>query len=335
MPIISGIAILAYVIAIQATYGWGSIYQAWRQIGWEIFVFGIALIFITHLVRGYRIYQYFHTPSMRFTDLFYLSQTHNLLNNLMPFRSGEVSFPILMKSQFDVSVIKSSAGLLWLRFLDAHTLGMLALGVLLMKINIPTLFTGVILITALIIPVFVFLLRPKLIYFLEKNSILSAHKENNFLSKLSSLLLKLLSGLPADKPFFIKIWGLTWLNWFIKIALMAFIIIALLSVSGASMPSSTAKPFTDQHVTWHKCTLGLAGSVAGEITSVLPINAPAGVGTYAGGVFAGIKWVDANVDNAMFAGVNLHLLILLTAVIGVFIAMSMVWLAKNMNASKR
>lgn len=303
---ISLVAIIAYVLMVQYLWGWSNVFATWQHIGWGVFFMGMGFILVTHLLRGLRMYHFFKNASMHkkmhFTALFYLSQTHNLLNNLLPFRSGEVSFPLLMKNQFGTPLITSTAGLLWLRFLDAHTLGMFALAVILVKYQFALWLITALLALALLVPVLVFVLQPYLKTFIQK----SMMADIGIISKIASVLQKLLAGLPQSWQMFFSTWLLTWLNWLIKIILMGVIVAALLSVQ----PSDFSGNFL----------AGLAGAVAGEITSILPINAPAGVGTYAGGVYAGIQWVKPQLKNAMFAGINLHLLIMLSAFFGVLFA---------------
>lgn len=335
LTLVSILAIVGYVIAIERIYGIGYLFNTWKNIGFGVFFMAIALIFITHLVRGFRIFLYFkntNDPSqsqLSFVPLFYLSQTHNLLNNLLPFRSGEVSFPLLMNSQFNTPIIHASAGLLWLRFLDAHTLGMLALTVIGFKMQLPLWLILGLCTLALSLPIWVFLLKPVLYNKISNNhtqpEAQNQTKTKHWQNKLQQILLKLLDGLPQNTQGFLQSWSLTWLNWLIKIVLMGIILMFLLTQSSSIINLNS-------HL-----LAGLSGAVAGEITSVLPINAPAGVGTYAGGVFAGIKWANTSLlanKDIMLAGVQLHLLILLASIIGVILTGAM-YLINNKFKSKK
>src|ERR1041384_5329921 len=58
----------------------------------------------------------------QFLRLFRVTQVHNLLNIMLPFRAGETSFPILMRSEFGVPLAHGTAALLVLRLLDLHAL---------------------------------------------------------------------------------------------------------------------------------------------------------------------------------------------------------------------
>jgi len=51
----------------------------------------------------------------------------NAGNQLLPMRSGELTYPYLMKRNLGISYVKSGTGLFWFRLLDLHTLASIAL----------------------------------------------------------------------------------------------------------------------------------------------------------------------------------------------------------------
>ena len=63
----------------------------------------------------------------RFTLCTKLMLQHNLFNNLLPMRTGELSFPVLMARYFAVPALRSVPALLWFRLMDLHSLGIFAL----------------------------------------------------------------------------------------------------------------------------------------------------------------------------------------------------------------
>ena len=66
----------------------------------------------------------------RFPAVLRLSVLHNMANNLLPMRSGEMVFPWLMRRWFGHGFLAAGASLLWIRLLDLHVLGLAGLLVL-------------------------------------------------------------------------------------------------------------------------------------------------------------------------------------------------------------
>ncbi len=60
---------------------------------------------------------------------------HNLFNNLLPMRAGELSLPLLMKRYFGVRRAETVGALLWFRFLDLLTLSLIGVAALLLWLD--------------------------------------------------------------------------------------------------------------------------------------------------------------------------------------------------------
>ena len=71
--------------------------------------------------------------------------------------------------------------------------------------------------------------------------------------------------------------------------------------------------------------LGTLGAIGGDLSTVLPLHAPGGFGTYEAGAMALLVPASAGADAGplLAAAVNLHLLVLTTALIAGAVA----WLA--------
>jgi uncharacterized membrane protein YbhN (UPF0104 family) len=206
------------------------------------------------------------------------------LNNLLPARSGELSFPLLMKRYFDVNLTRATATLFWLRFMDLHTV--ITLGVAAFYVatdqSVWWLYGLALWVT---LPLAVYFANSKLARWIPK--IRNAKWQN--------LATKLLSGLPRSLKELSRAWLWTLINWSLKITAMAWIL----------------KQFSDM-------SNGQAwiGSLSGDLSSVLPLHAPAGVGTYEAAVLGGLAAVGVNTDTAMQAAVSLHIMILVSSLIG-------------------
>ena len=82
---------------------------------------------VTYILRALRVYYEFGKSTRgRFGRCFQLVLMHNALVNLLPMRAGELSFPVLLKRQFGVPLMRSGSSLLWLRAQDAIVLAALS-----------------------------------------------------------------------------------------------------------------------------------------------------------------------------------------------------------------
>jgi len=112
-------------------------------------------------------------------------------------------------------------------------------------------------------------------------------------------------GIPRDIAAFVRAWALTVLNWGVKVLVLAWVL-GLMGVAPIAA-----------------C---FGGALGGELSSVLPVHAPAGVGTYPAGIAAGAAAFGADKDAASLAilakaSINTHLLIIVSALIGTGISL--------------
>ena len=87
-----------------------------------------AGMIVTYLLRALRVYYEFGDATRgRFAACLQLVLTHNALVNVLPMRAGELSFPVLLKREFGVPMMRSGGSLLWLRAQDAIILATLSI----------------------------------------------------------------------------------------------------------------------------------------------------------------------------------------------------------------
>ncbi|MFZ1389526.1 MAG: lysylphosphatidylglycerol synthase domain-containing protein [Thiolinea sp.] len=275
--------LIVFVAGVEYWIGWKSILQPWQALSWKQLLIAVALLLVSYGLRTWRVYDYF--PALRAHPLGILRLTllHNLFNNLLPARTGELSFPMMMRRYFDINYARSMSALLWFRFLDLHCILAFVIYPLLVvtpfrRITIP------IMLLWMLIPPLVYLLRNKVeLHFAGKSG------------RFSELAQQTLLGLPDTWMGFLKSWALTWLNWLVKLITLAWVL----------------DQFIDS-VTWNVL---ITAVVAGELTSVLPIHAPAGIGTYEAGIIAALL-PFLKPAMATSAAINVHLFVLGSALIG-------------------
>ncbi len=272
------VLLLGLLLAVETWIGWSALLRPWLNLAPEYLAAGIILIFLTYGLRALRVYDYFLADTRgHFAVCLRLSLQHNLLNNLLPMRSGELAFPVLMSRCFSVPVIRSVPGLLWFRFLDLHTLIAFAL----MVVSEPFIGQMLGVVLALLwmsVPWLAF----KLTAFWQIR--LARHS-----GRVSNFVQRILKSLPQQSRLFWRSWLWTLLNWAIKLAVFAWILTLF-----SKIPLSTA---------WIGATLG-------DFTSVLPIHGVAGAGTYEAGIVAGLVPFGIDPAEALQAAVNLHLFVL-------------------------
>jgi hypothetical protein len=294
MTVISLVTIVAYAVFIQWIWGWPGLLRQWEGIGLVPVLSALMLLVATYFIRCYRIYDYFPNETRgRFLTLLRVTQVHNLLNIMLPFRAGETSFPILMRSEFAVPLARGTSALLLMRFLDLHALFAAAgVGLVIGRDNeaLGWLLWGL------------FLVSPLALFLLKGHAL--AGLQRRLPEKLGRLLVEVEAGLPSNALVFVRAWLMTVLNWSVKVAVLAWVLATM-----GVLPLAAC----------------FGGALGGELSSVLPVHAPAGVGTYPAGITAGAISFGAPAKGAAFellasAGVSAHLLIVVSAVAGTLLS---------------
>ncbi|HEY0125265.1 MAG TPA: lysylphosphatidylglycerol synthase domain-containing protein [Rhizobium sp.] len=290
MTLLTLAVVLAYAAFIEWFWGWSSILAQWGKVGVLPILLALALLTGTYFLRTWRIYDYFPKETGgHFAALFRVTQVHNLLNIMMPFRAGETSFPVLMRSEFGIPLARSTSALFVMRLFDLHAL-LAAAGIGLALASPYPALAWIVWVAFLLLPVAGFALRRPLIRFVSK--VLP--------KKAQGLVHELERGLPANAGAFARAWLTTVVNWLVKVAVLAWAL-GLMNVTPLSA--------------------SFGGALGGELSSVLPVHAPGGVGTYPAGITAGAVAFGASgakvaLDNLAQASINAHLLIVVSALTG-------------------
>ena len=279
------LVVVLYATAIEYFYGWHAVVAAWRGVPlWKIGA-ALVLMFCTYLIRGLRIHYYF-LPLTRghLRQCLTIMLMHNLLNNLLPMRTGEASFPIMMRRYFGLSLTGATAGLVLLRLLDLHVLVCLG-GIAI------TAYLGVsewlwwCLSLAIFLPLLLLPCAP----------LLRAYSAKLAPGKLQNSLAQLTLALPRSLRQLVCLWLYTWLCWVTKIGVFTLVLLW----------------FANTH--WLNA---LGAAFGGELSSVIPIHPPGGLGTYEASMLGTARLLGITGDWVLFAAVQLHLMILLSTLLG-------------------
>lgn len=330
--------VIAFISLIEWLLGWQTLLTSWQQLTWQEGFIAILLMLISYQLRTWRLYDYFqlgqhranafplkteanpqdHISQTKQTSLTFLQRLrqfsfafrlvllHNVFNNLLPARSGELSFPLLMKRYFALDYSHTVAALLWFRLLDLHSI-LLILLLPVLAWFLPIWLASVIWLVFLLIPWLMFHLQCYFYRHLQQKSQSLAEQTPRWVK----LGLKIVNGLPQQTRAFWRSWLLTLLNWSVKLLILAWLLLQLAEIT---------LPFD----------IALSAVIGGELTSVLPFHAPAGVGTYEAGLVAvlsatnSFSWLPLqgtlSVQAAMILAINVHLFVLSTSIFGGLIA---------------
>ncbi len=282
------LVLLGCVVAVQIYYGWGRVLAPWREVAPAALLATLILTFSSYALRSLRVYDYFRKPLRgRFTLCFKLTLQHNLLNNFLPMRAGEISFPVLMARYFDVPATASVPVLFWFRLMDLHALVTLALFAV----------GDAWLAQRYLFPLALLWLALPMAAYLAHNGL--ARKFADASHERKQFIAKILSSLPQTPREFWRAWLWTWINWLVKLGVFAWVFQLFAPVS------------------WS--VAGLA-AIAGDLSSVLPIHGVAGVGTYEAGIVAALLPFNIALEIAAPAALNLHLFLLVSTLLGGLVA---------------
>lgn len=293
IALLAAALILLYAAFVQWIWGWPAILAAWAEVGVPSVLLALALLVGTYFVRAHRIADYFPRETAgRFLWLFRVTQIHNMLNIMLPLRTGETSFPLLMRSEFGVPLAHGTSALLVLRLLDLHAL-LAAAGIGLVARTAFSWWACGLWLAFLLAPLAVVPFRGPVL----------ALARRKLPQRLEKFAEEVDDGIPRDLAAFVRAWALTVLNWGVKVLVLAWVL-ALMGVEPIAA-----------------C---FGGALGGELSSVLPVHAPAGVGTYPAGIAAGAAAFGADRSAAAVlaaASINAHLLMIVSALAGTAVSL--------------
>lgn len=279
------LVLIGLLIAVEYFFGWQMLLQPWLELSMPAVVFAVLLMFLSYAARACRVMAYFWKPlSGCFLTVLRLMLLHNLWNNLLPARTGEVAFPVLMRRYFSIPLSASAPALLWFRLLDLLTLSAVGLAAIALSNGNIGLAVIVVLACFLAVPS-CYKLLPWLLKTLQKYLPESAQP----------LLLKVEIALPNSWVVMFYSLGWTLVTWGLKLWAFSWV---LQNFVGIGLGGA------------------LLGSIGGELTSVLPVHGIAGAGTYEAGVTAALAPFGIPPVAAIQGAINLHLFLLSCTLLG-------------------
>lgn len=256
---------------------WQGLAEAARRLSPAVVAVAFCGFLASYGLRALRIFEEFRREiGNRFGTCLRIVLLHNALVNVLPFRSGEAAFPLLMRQTFGTPLTRGIASLFWLRLQDAFVV--LALAVLVWPKLPPALRAvgvGGVVAIAWYLPRWA--RQPHA--WLEREGLL--HKLGRVRDAFAE---------SARHARFGWLWTLA--NWSVKLAAQAWLLAALL-------PASLVN--------------GAAGALGAELAAILPVQGIAGFGTYEAGAAAALLPNGIPLERGVQAALALHLFVIASA----------------------
>jgi len=274
LAVVLSLALLAW---LASDGRWQGLAEAARRLSPAVVGVAFCGFLASYGLRALRIFEEFHREiGSRFGTCLRIVLIHNALVNILPFRSGEAAFPLLMRQTFDTPLTRGVASLFWLRLQDAFVV--LAVAVMVWpKLPAGLRVAGVAGVLAMAWYLPRWARRPHA--WLEREGLL--HKLGRVRDAFAD---------SAGHARFGWLWTLA--NWAVKLAAQAWLLAALLPAPLAS---------------------GAAGALGAELAAILPVQGVAGFGTYEAGAAAALLPNGIALERGLQAALALHLFVIASA----------------------
>ena len=291
--LVGGALLVALVAWVHHAVGWAALLAPWRELSFTHLLGLLALSGLSYALRAVRAYDALRAlVGGRFLLMLRVTVIHTTANNLLPMRLGEAAFPLLMRRHFGLGLTRGTLALAWIRLMDLHVLGLVALLAWLLSAA-GALVPGLALAAWLLALPLAIRLLPAAAGRLPANG------------AVGRLLGAVRDTGPADDAELGRLYLWTLLSWASK--LVAF---AAITAHFLDAPLGTI----------------LAGIVGAELSSVLPFHGVAGAGSYEAAMVAALYPLGVAPAAALGAAVNLHLFLLgVTLLLGVAALLIPAW----------
>jgi len=277
-----------FFVFIQRYTGWDEVLHLIIKLNFSTIAILFLLIFSSYITRALRIYYYFNSDYQGpFKIYLKISIYHNFMNNILPMRTGELSYPFLLKKNLNMSIKNSSSSLIWFRFLDLITL------IFLVQITVSTLLSQSTFFYFIICLSFI---APAILFYSAKYISIPLDSNSNLLVKLLNFLV---TSIPKTTKGLISSWFFTISTWLLKLSVFAWFISSSLQIDLSN---------------------GLLAAIASEFTSILPIHSFAGFGTYEAGIIGTLAPQNlADTKAIVVSATSLHLIILTSTILSTLV----------------
>ena len=249
---------------------WALLAERVASVPWQGWIGATLGMSATYALRAGRLHAEWRwklrTLGLGYRECLQITLLHNAAVNLLPMRSGEASYAFLLHRRWGVGLGDAAASLLWLRLQDMMVLGVLGLAIL---VPAPLAWRigfalAAIAAAATLLPA---LVRRVHVHARWARARAHAHAPGRRVRKFWHVVAKVSGAFRAARGG-AAAWGYAIANWVLKLGIVGVLLAAL-----ANLPVGT----------------GFCAALGGELAGVIPLQAPAGVGTYEAGVALGAQ----------------------------------------------
>lgn len=275
---LAGVVTLAFMGWLGWAFPWEGFFEGLGRVAAGSLALSVAGLLLSYFLRALRIFDELRRwLPVRFRDCLRISLIHNAFVNILPFRTGDLAFPVLLKREFGADLTRAGASLFWLRLQDAFVV--LALALLIWPgLPWPMRVFGLAGVVALawFLP-----------FWARKPHTLAAHP-----GRVLRVLGRVREAFAQSSSH--ARWGWFWTlsNWSVKLWAQASFL-AMLTAS--------------------EWGVGFAGSLGAELAAILPVQGVAGFGTYEAAAAAAMIPFGLRLSDALAAALTLHLLVIFMA----------------------
>ena len=263
--IAAGVAALAVLVAFTP---WRLLAERVATVPWPGWVGATLGMSATYALRAGRLRAEWlwklRTLGLGYRECLQITLLHNAAINVLPMRSGEASYSFLLHRRWGVGLGDATASLLWLRLQDMMVLGVLGIAIL---VPAPLPWRIGFAVAAIVAAATLLPLLVRRVHVHARWARARAHAAAPRARKGWHLVAKVAAAFRAARGG-TAAWAYAIANWVLKLG-----IVGVLLASLANLPLGA----------------GFCGALGGELAGVLPVQAPAGVGTYEAGVALGTR----------------------------------------------
>jgi uncharacterized membrane protein YbhN (UPF0104 family) len=274
-----GVALLAW---LTRGVEWRALSGAARAVPWWGWPAAVAGLAASYLFRSLRIRaELGRRGPVRLGTCLSVMLVHNAAVNVLPLRGGEAAYPWLLHRRLGIPVADAVASLVWFRVQDAIVLAFLAAALW------PGLAPGVRIGWAAALAAAV----PCGLRLLRRAAAAPGAEADGRAVRAARTALRALALAPRHGW---RGWAFCVASWSAKLAALGLLLAALSGIGPVE---------------------GWTGALGGELAAVLPVQGPAGLGTYEAGVWAGAALRGRTATEIAPPALAVHLVSLATALV--------------------
>jgi uncharacterized membrane protein YbhN (UPF0104 family) len=274
---LAALPVIGLLLVLRSVDALTELNQVVSRVGPWPWLIAVAGQFASYSARAARLLA---CDPQRYGDRFWtclrLILVNNALNLMLPLRTGEASFPLLLRRWFGVDLAHGSGTLLWMRLLDLQVIALAALACVVALHRGGSILWFALMSVLAIAPALIWKFRAALLQRVGSG-------------RIASLIRRAFDGIPDDTGVVIRCVVWSFVSWGLKLAVLGPLLAALADAS-----------------LW----TGTLGAIGGDLSTVLPLHSPGGFGSFEAGVVA-FAAIDADVSPALLAAaVSFHLFVL-------------------------